>query len=100
MRLHGDYELDLSFQRGCGQNIESNGVICCLHLFSLGYKPTVGRKGLGSQGESDSLKPIPEMERANGSSDRGLVSAASAPRFKKRNVGHPNLTWATCQVVS
>src|SRR5712692_7539018 len=47
MRLRGDYELDLSFQRGCGQNIESNGVIYCLHLFSLGYKPKLGLTGSG-----------------------------------------------------
>jgi len=33
--------LDLSFQRRCGQNIESNRVIHCLPLFSLGYKSTV-----------------------------------------------------------
>ena len=51
--LGGDYQLDLSFQRGCGQNIETIEVICRPYLFSLGYKSTVGLNGWGSQGESD-----------------------------------------------
>ena len=47
MRLHGDYELDLSFQRGCGQNIESIEVILCTYTFSLGYRLKVAPGELG-----------------------------------------------------
>jgi hypothetical protein len=87
MRLHGDYELDLSFQRGCGQNIESNTVICCLHLFSLGYKSTVGLNEVGSQGESDLVNGrIPEMGHANNTVTEGLFPPP-APTFQKAKRG-------------
>src|SRR6266849_3188737 len=76
MGLHGDYDLDLSFQRGCGQNIERTRVIYCLHLFSLGYKFTVGLSGWGVKENVTGWLVIPEMKRANDDNGRGLAFAA------------------------
>src|SRR6266446_471195 len=58
-------DVDLSFQRGCGQNIESNGVIYCLHLFSLGYKFTLGPTGWGVKGKVAASWPF--SQKRNGS---------------------------------
>src|SRR6266436_8179095 len=88
MRLHGDYDLDLSFQRGCGQNIESNAVICCLHLFSLGYKPHGRTNWVGSQGESGWSVGLFPKWNTPATADRGLVSADRA-QVSNANMRNP-----------
>src|SRR5713226_7252611 len=86
MRLRGDYELDLSFQRGCGQNIETTGVICCLHLFSLGYRSRLVTTGWGVKGKSQ-LGRVGRVSESKDFESTG-VSAPQRLRSKGGTVGH------------
>src|SRR6266446_4529451 len=90
MRLRGDCDVDLSFQRGCGQNIESNRVISCAYTFSLGYKSTVGPQGLGVK-EKLILEECHSQNGMERSSVREVESKASGVgKFSDGGIGTSN----------